>query len=339
MKPYYQEDAVTLYCGDCREIVPALGRFDLLLTDPPYGKVRGAFDHEWTNRPAMLADCIVWRDVMVSAMKPNATLWWFAWPSLAGRIESLLSESLNLLAHVVWVKPGSTSQKACPEKLRAPTPETERIIMAEHYGADNAALGESGYPEIRISGSLAKCDEARGFIFEPLRAYLAGEWERAGLQKKYADQVTGSANMARHWFTRSQWQLPTESHYITLQRVANAKGGGEYLRREYEDLRREYEDLRRYYALEKQDPKTDVWRFAPSRNLSGHPTEKPLRLISFMVRTSCRPNGIILDPFAGSGTTGRAAKDLGRKAVLIEREERYCEIAARRLAQNVLDFD
>ena len=47
----------------------------------------------------------------------------------------------------------------------------------------------------------------------------------------------------------------------------------------------------------------------------------------------------ILDPFAGSGTTGRAAKDLGRKCVLIEREERYCEIAARRMAQEVFNFD
>jgi DNA modification methylase len=44
----------------------------------------------------------------------------------------------------------------------------------------------------------------------------------------------------------------------------------------------------------------------------------------------------ILDPFAGSGTTGRAAKDLGRKAVLIEREEKYCEIAARRMLPEVL---
>jgi site-specific DNA-methyltransferase (adenine-specific) len=46
----------------------------------------------------------------------------------------------------------------------------------------------------------------------------------------------------------------------------------------------------------------------------------------------------ILDPFAGSGTTARAAKDLGRKCVLIEREEKYCEIAARRMGQEVFNL-
>ena len=46
----------------------------------------------------------------------------------------------------------------------------------------------------------------------------------------------------------------------------------------------------------------------------------------------------VLDPFAGSGTTGRACKDLGRKCTMIEREEKYCEIAARRMGQEVLNL-
>lgn len=69
---------------------------------------------------------------------------------------------------------------------------------------------------------------------------------------------------------------------------------------------------------------------------SQHPCPKPVGLMRELVLWLTKDTDIVLDPFMGSGTTLRAAKDLGRKAIGIEIEERYCEIAANRLAQEVL---
>jgi len=71
----------------------------------------------------------------------------------------------------------------------------------------------------------------------------------------------------------------------------------------------------------------------------AHPTQKPLTLMTWCLKFTSTPvGGLILDPFMGSGTTLRAAKDLGMNAFGIELEEKYCEIAARRLEQEVFNF-
>lgn len=69
---------------------------------------------------------------------------------------------------------------------------------------------------------------------------------------------------------------------------------------------------------------------------NGHPCPKPLDWMTWLVGLCVKPGETVIDPFMGSGTTLRACKDLGIRAVGIEREERYCEIAARRLSQQVL---
>lgn len=72
-----------------------------------------------------------------------------------------------------------------------------------------------------------------------------------------------------------------------------------------------------------------------------HPTQKPLKLMTRCISHADKYDDhidSICDPFMGSGTTLRAAKDLGRKAIGIEIEERYCEVAAKRMSQSVFDF-
>jgi site-specific DNA-methyltransferase (adenine-specific) len=77
---------------------------------------------------------------------------------------------------------------------------------------------------------------------------------------------------------------------------------------------------------------------SPIPRPEGHPTAKPLDMVRQWVQWFTEPGDLVLDPFVGSGTTLRAALDEGRRAIGVEQDERYCEIAARRIAQDVLDF-
>jgi site-specific DNA-methyltransferase (adenine-specific) len=74
------------------------------------------------------------------------------------------------------------------------------------------------------------------------------------------------------------------------------------------------------------------------RGRATHPTEKPVGVLTPLVEYACPPGGVVLDPFAGSGSTAEAARLTGRRAVLIEAEERYCKAIAARLSQGVLDL-
>lgn len=73
---------------------------------------------------------------------------------------------------------------------------------------------------------------------------------------------------------------------------------------------------------------------------TGHPAEKPVGLLTRIISTSgLKPGAVVLDPFMGSGSTLRAAHDLGITAIGIEQDERWCEVARGRLQQSVLPLD
>ena len=320
---------VKLYLGDCLEVMRGMeaDSVDSIVTDPPYFRVKDEpWDRQWDTATGFLD----WLDTVLAEfyrlLRPNGSLYVFASPKMSARVEVLIAERFSVLNHIVWAKATGRWQKANKESLRAWFPSSERIIFAEHYGADNIAKGEAGYG--------AKCDELRGFVFEPLRSYLDGERERAGVTQEQVNAAwqmwknSPKGGMASHWFSDSQWALPTAENYEWLRGVfAGMNHGGEYLRREYEDLRRPF-------SVTSDVPYTDVWTFPTVAHYPGkHPCEKPLPLLAHMLNASTKPGALVLDAFMGSGATGDACLQMGRRFIGIERDREHFDSACRRLQQ------
>ena len=208
--PYYDHGGITIYCGDCCEVLPTLGPVDLVLTDPPYG---------------------------------------------------------------IGYKSGASGV-------------LDRSIKQDHDTTSrDAAL----------------------LLLPDVPALVFGSWKR---------------------------DRPAATHTVLIWDTLGALGMGD-LSIPWKPAHQEIYVIGRGFHGKRT---TDVLRFPPvqARASNGrvHPNQKPVPLIKELIGKS--PPGLILDPFMGSGTTLVAAKELGRRAIGIEIEEKYCEIAVKRLAQEVL---
>ena len=307
-----------LHIGDCLAILPTLpdNSVDLILTDPPYYKVKGdAWDRQWATATEYLA----WLDkVLVEfarVLRPNGSLYLFASPQMAARVECLIGTRFAVINRITWQKDKDRGKHAatCKADLRSFFPNSEAIIFAEHLGADNIAKGEAGYG--------AKCDELRGFIFEPLRKYLDDARKAAGISHRAVITALGMTGHDSHFFSPVQWKFPLKSQYLILQALFTGYLSLQYedLRLQYESLRLQYEDLRRPFQVTAVVPYTDVWDFPTVAHYKGkHPCEKPQDLLRHIITASSRPDAVVLDAFMGSGSTGKAALALGRSFIGIE---------------------
>lgn len=127
----------------------------------------------------------------------------------------------------------------------------------------------------------------------------------------------------------------TFQHAVIWDKTRRGPGMGWQYRRDYEFVLL-FEDGDRLTWHREGQAVSNIVRFRPINGGINHPNEKPVQLPQHFIENHSRPGDLILDPFAGSGTTGVAAKALGRRAILIELEERFCEVSAERLAQEVM---
>jgi site-specific DNA-methyltransferase (adenine-specific) len=234
VKPYYQDEFVTLYHGDCRDVLPSLPDVDLVLTDPPYPKLKG-------NMKSRTGGGVGRR---VVDQQTVGTPW---------------GEDLEPLA-IAWGKARFGALVFCSFHSVALVPAI--------VGADPIGL------------------------------------------------VT--------WYKRNSMPPVRNVPYFQTEFVwAFGKGGG-----------LDWRKLRTHYDIPLlQAGCMATERFLNPDGSTAHPAQKPLALVLEMLAIG---GDLILDPYAGTGTTLHAAKHLGRRAIGIEVNERYCELAVGRLRQGVL---
>lgn len=128
------------------------------------------------------------------------------------------------------------------------------------------------------------------------------------------------------------WQSPAAPNLRGDYETVTVASKGSWERRAPEGLERWRDTAGNWPGL-----CSTVWHVAPARR-AYHPAPFPVELARRCIRLSTWPGELVFDPFAGTGTTLVAAAQLGRRAIGIERSERYCEMAAERLSQGALDF-
>ena len=247
MKPYYEEDGITIYHGDCRELGLQVGAVDAIVTDPPYGDTSLEWDRMVSG----------WLD---AAELLTANLWCFG----------------SLRMFLEMARTGQVSRW----KL------AQEIVWEKHNG--------SGFQSDRFKR-----------VHELAVQFYHGEWDRIYKSPVFTPDATAR--------TVRRKTRPPHMGKIGEGLYRSMDGGPRMMR--------------------------SVIYARSCHGEAEHPTQKPIAIIDPILRFSVPEGGIVADLFCGSGSTLVAAKNLGMRAIGIEIEERYCEIAAKRLAQGVLQFD
>lgn len=310
---------VTVHHGDCLDVLPTLGEVDAVVTDPPYGlKFMGkGWDHGIPGVP-------FWRETL-RVIKPAGYMLCFGGTRTYHRLACAVEDAgFEIRDCLMWLYgSGFPKGKACLK------PAWEPILLARKPGPKVLPLGIDA---CRIAGAVPKpgninptnASGTNGVYGLDKRLSRQSEWEPAAAGRWPANVVHDGSEEVRWLFAEFGERGSFLKRNYTGQKFNGDSGIYGHFGDKVTTTHADTGTAARFFYCAKA-----------SRRERGkgntHPTVKPLSLLRWLVRMVTPEGGTVLDPFAGSGTTGLAATEEGRKAILIERESAYCEIIASRI--------
>jgi site-specific DNA-methyltransferase (adenine-specific) len=314
-----------MLAGDSLELLPTLpaGSVDAVITDPPYalglrgtGWDRPSLDGARSSQRSDAADFAAWTAEWARGclrlLKPGGYLLAFGAPRTAHRLACGIEDaSFELRDQLVWLYGSGVPKSGLRDgRGSALSPAHEPIILAR-----KPLTGSLDENEHRFGTGRLGIDDTR----TPSPDRPLGRWpSNLVLSHERACSKTGCVTRcAAARIDRSRPRVrPSRFYYCAKASRSERDAGCEQL------------PARRMRIYGPKDT-------APRRNT--HPTVKPVALMRWLIRLGCPPGGLVLDPFAGSGSTGIAALAEGRRFLGIEREPEYVRIALARLEHAATD--
>jgi len=319
--------------GDCLEIMKEIrdNTIDLVLIDPPYNiKI-----DEWDNIGG-LDEYINWMekvcDELIRVTRKNGSIYIFGDMNFIGDIKVMMNKKdVKLNSWIIWDK-GSKAQNSTRSYVNV----TEHLLFY-------------------VKGICKDLDIPTEL--NTVRDYLREEKRKSKVTNKQLNEMFSEfynkvgcrdRSVIEHYFSEMQWVFPSKEIY---EKILQTTG---FFQRDYYELRKEYRSLiftfnaddirfarnprdKREFSNEKQlMPNTWYFNNKQEMTLYDHATVKPLEMIKTIIKASSNEGDIVLDCFMGSGTTAVACKELNRNFIGIEKEQKYIEIANKRLEQTSL---
>ena len=309
---------INLLHGDCLELMKDIPdkSVDLILTDPPYniGKAK------WDKIPNYIEWCGKWFIECQRVLKDNGSFYWWQndMVQIAQLMEWLRNNSRFVFNSFIFWDKGDF--RALSWKNPSDDSNLRSWFNTCEYCLFYTFQDKTGLSTIMLDTNN----------FPTMRRYFKDLQEFIGLGLKTINSRLGHrrAEHCFYWKT-TQWDMPTRETYRQLVEAFNIDKWEGY--KEYESLRQEYESLRYTHNLDTNH--NNVWRSQERNNGKQHPTQKPNDLMERIIKTSSNQGDTVLDLFMGSGSTGVACVNTNRNFIGIELDDKYFEIAKRRISE------